>query len=132
MPSLHLQCCGFSMPSDPHAAYGKQTARYSGGKRQRVALTHIEQSSATPGTKCSPEIGTEAHDHKNGSQRRSVKQRDGFGRYRDATSPLRKTVDQHKGIQGPVGRRLTEDEQHHKTRDGAAHRYTKGAFAVHT
>ena len=90
------------MPSDPHAAYGQQTARNSGGKRERVALTHIEQSSATPGAKRRTQIGTEVHDHKNGPQGRPLKQSDGLGRYRDATSALRKAIDQHKGIQGPV------------------------------
>src|SRR5262249_57091713 len=106
------------------AAYGHHAAGSADCKRYRLTLTPIEQASATPGAKCSTEIGTEVHDHKNGPQRRPVKQRDGFGRYRDTTSPLRKTIDQHKGIQGPVGRRLTEDEQQHKTRDGAAHRHT--------
>src|SRR5712691_7928645 len=132
MLSLHLPCCGLPIPPDPHTAYGQQTARNSGGKRQRVALTHIKQSSATPGAKRCTKIGTEVDDHKNGAERWPLKQRDGLGRYCDATSTLRKAVDQHKGIQGPVGRGLTKDKQHHKTRDRTAHGDAKGAFAVQT
>src|SRR4030095_2201924 len=132
MPSLHLLGCGLPLSSDPHAAYGQQTARNSGSKCERVALSHLNQSSTTPGAKRRTKIGTEVHDHKNSPQGRPVKQRDSFGRYCDTTSTLRKTVDQYKGIQGPVGRRLTEDEEHHKTRDRTAHRHTKSAFAVHT
>ena len=93
MHSLHLPGCGLPLPSNPHTAYGQQAARNSGGKRQRVALSHIKQSSATPGAKRRTQIGTEVHDHKNSPQGRPMKQSDGLGRYRDATSPLRKTVD---------------------------------------
>src|SRR4029453_13693880 len=132
MPSLHLLCCGLPLSSDPHAAYGQQTARDSGSKCECVALSHTKQSSATPGAKRRTKIGTEVHDHKNSPQGRPGKHRASFGRYCNPPSTLRKTVDQYKGIQGPVGRRLTEDEQHHKTRDRTAHRHTKSAFAVHT
>src|SRR5215510_2009592 len=118
------------MPTAPHAADGEQTARDGGGKREGITLTQIKEASATPGTKCRTQIGTEVYHHKNRSQRWPMKQRHGLGSNRDTARPLRKAVDEHKRIQAPVGRRLTEDEQHHKAGNRTTQRHTKSAFTM--
>src|SRR5262249_44791229 len=109
---------------------GQQTTGHSSDKRQGVAASQVKQSTTTPGPKRSAQVRTEVNDHKNDPQVRPVKQGYRLGGNRDTTGALREAVDEYKGVQRPVRRRLAEQQQHGKARDGAAHGHAKGAFAV--
>src|SRR5712691_5297997 len=118
------------MPSAPHAADGQQAAHTRRDKRADITPSHIKQSSTAPGAQRRAKMGTEVDHHKNGPQGWAMEEGDSLGSNSNATSTLRKAVDEHKGIQGPARLRLTEEKQHHKTSDAAAHGHTKGAFTM--